>query len=65
MSRTYSKRACWLCKTLVSSAGGAFAAHMKKHAKEPGVIGDRARKYLGEQKTAVHLDFMRRHGVKP
>jgi hypothetical protein len=38
---------------------------MKKHAKEPGVIGDRARKYLGEQKTAVHLDFMRRHGVKP
>lgn len=32
-SRTYARRTCHVCNELVSSAGAAWAAHSRKHAK--------------------------------
>ena len=64
MSRTYARRTCWLCKEQVSSAGGAFAAHLKKHVREGGELGVRAKTYLDNKRADDMKDYLRRHGVE-
>lgn len=53
MSRTYSRRTCWICKQSVSASGAAWVSHCRKHVREGKL---KEVQYI-DKKLNVHIDF--------
>lgn len=59
--RTYPRRACFVCHEDVSIAGGAQAAHKRKHAKEGNLVALYSRvldktDYFTPERAQAYLD---------